>query len=78
MSEFLQALRTWCRSLGEQDVMEDVHKVCLISVNKFMSLFHVFNIGVILFSESDLHHADFWCKSNDSEDVLPQFQRSWR
>lgn len=34
--------------------------------------------GVILFSENDLHHADFWCKSNDQDEVLDQFSESWR
>ena len=53
--------------------------VKLVSITTCMC--HCFKysiLGVILFSESDLHHADFWCKSNDPEDVLPQFQKSWR
>ena len=34
--------------------------------------------GILLYSESDLGHADFWCKSNDPDDVLPKFQHTWR
>ena len=46
----------------------------------------MYNTGILLYSESDLQHADFWVKSEGREQVLSsfkrtsalQFQESWR
>ena len=35
-------------------------------------------LGILLYSESDLGHADFWCKSNDPDEVLSKFETTWR
>ena len=39
---------------------------------------HVYNTGILLYSETDLQHADFWVKSEGREQVLSSFQESWR
>ena len=38
----------------------------------------MYNTGILLYSESDLQHADFWVKSEGREQVLSSFQESWR
>ena len=45
-----------------------------------MTLVHslIVNTGVLLFSDSDTHHADFWIKSEGRMNVLPAFQEAWK
>ena len=38
----------------------------------------IVNTGVLLFSDSDTHHADFWIKSEGRLNVLPAFQEVWK
>ena len=35
-------------------------------------------IGILLYHESDLQHASFWCKSTPEHEVLPAYKEAWK
>ena len=37
----------------------------------------IVNTGVLLFSDSDIYHADMWIKREGRLNVLPAFQEAW-
>lgn len=41
----------------------------------------MFSLAILIYAETDLQHASFWCKSLNSEDkteLLSHFQAAWR
>ena len=34
--------------------------------------------GILLYHESDLQHASFWCRSSPEQEVLPTYRETWK
>ena len=78
-------LKNLCRSSEEQEEMEGKQRVRrLAGLTNFLCVHYYCDIiytGILLYDESDLQHAVYWCKDKSAEErveVLKQFQKVWR